>query len=333
MKRLLTLFLIVALGLTTWTGCGQNKEAASQSDSSAANKHTEGAAEIRVGMLSIDDVLPLVVAQKDGLFEKHGVKVKLYPFKSSSDQSKAFEAGELDVVMNDMVVQSLMKKGGTDTKVVAMAFGATPKEGRFVVVSSPNSNITKPKDLEGHTVAISTNTMMDYLLSSYEKYLKLDADRIKTVNIPDLVLRMETVIAGKDVDAAILPDPLASMAIKEGCHAVIDDTQLNENFSQSVILAQQAIIDKHPQELQKFLDAYFEAMTKINEHPEDYRALAIENGRVPKPLQANYVVPTYTPKSIPSKDDVKRVNDWLVARGLLDKPYQYTDLVDKAFLK
>lgn len=64
---------------------------------------------IRVGVLSIADSLPIFAAEQEGMFEAAGLNVEVYPFKSSADQSKAVEAGELDIVMNDMIVQSLMK--------------------------------------------------------------------------------------------------------------------------------------------------------------------------------------------------------------------------------
>ena len=62
-------------------------------------------------MLRIDDSLPLYVAEKDQLFQKYGANVELIEFGSASDQSKAMEAGELDGMMTDMIVQNLIKRG------------------------------------------------------------------------------------------------------------------------------------------------------------------------------------------------------------------------------
>ncbi|WP_249662408.1 hypothetical protein, partial [Lysinibacillus fusiformis] len=85
-------------------------------------------------------------------------------FGSASDQSKTMEAGELDGMMTDMIVQNLIKKGGLDVKTIALALGATEKEGRFLVVSSPQSAIVEPKQLEGQSVMIAENTMIDYIM-------------------------------------------------------------------------------------------------------------------------------------------------------------------------
>lgn len=288
---------------------------------------------IRVGVLSIADSLPIFAAEQEGMFEAAGLNVEVYPFKSSADQSKAVEAGELDIVMNDMIVQSLMKKADTDTKVINMAFGADPTEGRFVVVAAPNSGIEKPEDLIGKRVAISTNTMMEYLMAQYEDYFDLDASGIELVNMPDLMLRVETLLQGKDIDAAILPDPLATFAISKGGVAVIDDTTLDENYSQSVYLATNEFMSKNKSELKTFVKVLQDSMTDINEHPDKYHALLMEKARVPEELQETYPIPTFSPGTVPSEQEVTRLEAWMVEKKMLDKVYSYADLVDTSFVK
>ena len=192
---------------------------------------------VKIGLLRIDDSIPFFVAQQEGLFNDLGIEVELVSFSSSSDQSLAMEAGELDLAMNDMIVQCLMKKNGTDTKAVALAYGAVPEEGRFLVVAAPNSGINTPQDLSGKNVGISTNTMMDFLFENFEDIYNLPSEEINKVNMPNLSLRLEAVLSGSDLQAAILPDPLAAYALEKGCSVVIDDTALGVKLSQSVVLA------------------------------------------------------------------------------------------------
>lgn len=325
---------LLAMGVTA---CGGNDVSTSSSEeqmsSAVAESAPESADVIRVGVLSIADSLPVFAAEQENMFAEAGLNVEIYPFKSSSDQSKAVEAGELDIVMNDMIVQSLMKKADTDTKVVSMAFGATQEEGRFVVVAAPNSGISKPEDLEGKRVAISTNTMMEYLMNQYENYYHLDADSIELVNMPDLMLRVETLLQGKDIDAAILPDPLASFALANGGISVIDDTTLDENFSQSVFLATDDFMTNHKPDLDAFMDVLFQAMTDINENPDKYRALLMEKANVPESLQDSYPMPTFSPGTVPSEEEVARLEAWMVETQMLDKVYSYQDLVSDAYEK
>lgn len=327
---------VMSLGMVA---CGNSSTPSSSAESAAKEAPVSAPAEksddttIRVGVLNIADSLPVFAAEQQGMFEDAGLNVEVYPFKSSSDQSKALEAGELDVVMNDMIVQSLMKKAGTDTKVVSMAFGATPEEGRFVVVAAPNSSIEKPEDLEGKRVAISTNTMMEYLMNQYENYYKLDADSIELVNMPDLMLRVETLLQGKDIDAAILPDPLAAFAISKGGISVIDDTTLDENFSQSVYLASNDFITEHKGALDEFMKVLFASMEDINANPDKYKDLLIEKANVPDDLAADYPMPTFTPGSVPTEKEVTRLEAWMVENQMIDKVYSYQDLIDTDYVK
>ena len=340
MAKWMKKFCAIALCSAMMVGlmaCGGSKDAASSAEESSAPTsapaETSDAEVVRVGVLSIADSLPVFAAEQEGLFEESGLNVEIYPFKSSSDQSKAVEAGELDIVMNDMIVQSFMKKAETDTKVVGLAFGATPEEGRFVVVAAPNSGIASPEDLEGKRVAISTNTMMEYLMDQYIGYYNLDAESIEMVNMPDLMLRVETLLQGQDIDAAILPDPLASFAISKGGISVIDDTTLDENFSQSVYLVTDEFMSDHRNQLNKFMDILQRSMTDINENPDKYHALMMEKTKVPPELQETYPMPTYSPGTVPAEQEVARLQSWMVEKQMLEKVFSYEDLVDTSYVK
>ena len=322
MKKWMSMLLVggLALGLL---GCGAQKEEP-KADTDATYK---------VGVLSIDDSLPFHIAQEEGFFKDAGVNVEVIPFKSSAEESQALEAGELDMVMNDMVIQGLLAKAGTNTKIVATAFGAVPEEGRFVVCGAPGKKILKPEELYGKKVAISTNTMMEYLMQAYFEHLGLDISKVELVNMPNLGSRLEALLAAKDIDAAILPDPLASLALAQSATSIIDDTKLGDNFSQSVILASDKAIGEKTEATGKVLGAVFRAMDAINENPEKYLEQERAFSNIPQPLQETYPMPRYTPKSVPTKEQAERVQNWLVAKGLTEKPLSYEELVDDRFVK
>ena len=315
------------MGAMLLTGCGG-------SDTTNENANAEQNVEpITVGLMRIDDSFPFYVAEKEGLFEKHGVTVELQNFSSARDLSTALQGGELDALMTDPVVTALSLKGGTDVRIVAMALGAVPEEGRFLVISAPESGITSPKQLEGRNIAISNNTMMDYLVEQYENTLGLDKTAITTVNMPDLMLRTTTLLEGTEIDAAILPDPLAVYAVAEGANVVIDDTKLDENFSQSVVTVTADAIQNNRAAVDAMLDAYNEAIELINANPDEYRTFALECANVPEALAETYPTPSFTAESIPDEAAIAQVNSWMVERGLLDKAYTYTEMVDTSFIE
>ncbi len=314
------------MGAVLLTGCGGSGAVTDEQNADQMEPLT-------VGLMRIDDSFPFYVAEKEGLFEKHGVTVELQNFSSARDLSTALQGGELDALMTDPVVTALSLKGGTDVRIVAMALGAVQEEGRFLVISAPESGITAPEDLEGRTLAISNNTMMDYLVEQYEITLGLDKTAITTVNMPDLMLRTTTLLEGQEIDAAILPDPLAAYAVAEGANVVIDDTKLGKNFSQSVVTVTADAISGNRAAVDAMLEAYNEAIEMINANPEEYRAFALECANVPEALAETYPTPTFTADSIPGEEDIAQVNNWMVERGLLDEAYDYTEMVDTSFIE
>lgn len=322
MKKFLAIFLMIMLALAVG-GCGN------ESDQNTADQT------VRIGLLSIDDSLPFFVAEQEGIFQELGVNVELIPFGSALDKETALEAGEIDGDMTDLVVTGLLKKGGLDVKVVETALGAEPAEGRFVLLAAPDSGITEPSQLKGKSIAIGNNTIIQYI-GDQICYMNGFADEdIVTENIPDLVLRMETLLSG-GVTAAILPDPLASAAIKGGAIPIVDDTKLTVddspvNLSQSVVIFTQESIDAKADAIAKVLDGYRKAKEKINAAPDNYRAALQEFTSIPENLAAAYTMPKYTAGALPAEDEVNSVFHWMFEKGLTDEEYDYSSVVDKRF--
>ncbi|MGI5825047.1 MAG: ABC transporter substrate-binding protein [Bacillota bacterium] len=324
MKKIV-LFIIAFTMLFTITGCSGN-------DTESADSQT-----VKIGLLSIDDSLPFFVAEQEGLYEELGVDVELVPFGSALDKETALEAGEIDGDMTDLVVTGLLKKGGLDVKIVSTALGAEPSEGRFVLLAAPNSGISDISQLKGQTIAIGNNTIIQYVGDQicYMNGLT-DAD-IVTDNIPDLALRMETLLSD-GVPAAILPDPLATVAIKNGAIPLADDTQLtNENgspvnLSQSVVIFRQESIDQKADAIKLVMQGYNEAKNMITNDPETYRAALAEFTSIPENLVSSYTMPAYTAHHIPDKAEVEAVFNWMFDKGLLDEQYTYENMVDESFI-
>lgn len=289
---------------------------------------------VKIGLLSIDDSLPFFMAEELGLYEKHNVDVELYTFQSAADKEAALEAGEIDGDMTDLVVTALIRKGGTGVQIVSNALGAVPSEGRFMLLAAPESGITEPNDLAGKEVAVGNNTIVHYLSDTILAKAGLDDSEIKSTNIPALSLRLEALLNGT-VDAAVLPDPLASLAVAQGAICVFDDTKSEDNLSQSIVLFRDDSLEKKHAEIGRCMDAYFEAMEYINEHPEakDVRDAILKFTSIPETLFDSYKTPTYSPATLPSEEVINSTMNWMLKKGLLDSVYTYTDLVIDSFAK
>lgn len=298
------------------TGCGKGKD----------NK-------IKIGVLSTVDSVPLYIGSDDGVYEDFGLDVELVKFSSASDQSKALEAGEIDVVMTDMIVQSLLIKGGCPIKTVMLAVGEKPAEGQFMVVASPNSDYEAGGSIEGGKIAISEGTMIEFLMDSYCEELGVDEGKIEKVNVPSISLRMEMLLEGNGVDMALLPEPLGQYALKQGGKCMIDDTILDKNLSQTVIAFREDYIKQHSENVEKFVSAYSQAVDRLNESPEKYRERIFEIANIPEGMEEDYVVTVFSKNAVPEGELVSRIEKWMVDKKLLDNAYTYEELVDDSFIK
>jgi NitT/TauT family transport system substrate-binding protein len=321
MKKILAILFIIST-LFIITGCAN-------SDTSNTDNT------VKIGLLSIDDSLPFFVAEQEGLYEELGVDVELITFGSALDKETALEAGEIDGDMTDLVVTGLLKKGGLDVKIASTALGAVPEEGRFVLLASPNSGINDINQLKGQKIAIGNNTIIQYLCDQICYLNDFTDEDIVTENIPDLVLRMETLLSD-GVTAAILPDPLATVAINSGAVVLADDTKLTDengnplNLSQSVVIFSQESIDQKSEEIKLVMQAYNEAKNKIINDPDSYKDALVEFTTIPENLASSYNIPIYAANHIPEKADVEAVFSWMFDKGLLDEQYKYEDFIDQS---
>ena len=318
MKRMNILSCVFVAMSLLLCGCGA-KEAKGES--------------MKIGVLRTADSIPLYVAENERLFEKYGIDVELVEFGSASDQSKAMEAGAIDAMMTDMIVQCLLEKGGAEVRTIRTALGVHTAEGKFLVVTASDSELYEVTDLEGASVAISEGTMMEYLVDSYCAELGINLDKVEKVNIPSLSLRYETVMEGADIDCAILPDPLGDYAVMNGARCIIDDSQLENNYSVTVIIVTKELIDEQREITEKFVSAYDEAVDMLNDSPDNYKELIFDVANVPKDMRDIYVVTEYPKNSVPGSEEVEGVVEWMKNKGLIDNEYTYEEVVDASFCK
>ncbi|TDA70407.1 MAG: metal ABC transporter substrate-binding protein [Clostridia bacterium] len=319
--------LLLALSLVVMAaGCG--------SSSPSPETGAGGAKELpplRLGVIPVEDNFPFFVAEAEGLFAKNGLKVELLSFNSARDRDTALQAGEIDGEVADIVAAALIRKGGTPVKIVSLTMGLTPAEGRFALLTAPGSGIDRPADLKGVPVAVSQHTIIDYVAYRLLTGAGLKPEEIKTTNVPAIPERLQLLLGGA-VQAALLPDPMATLAEKRGAKVLLDDTQGKDNVSQVVLLFREETIAANGEAIARLLDVFAQAAARVSENPNAYRELFIAKARVPEDLKDTYLAPKYSPPALPRPEEVQAVMDWMVAGGLLEQPYTYEDLVDPAFM-
>lgn len=318
------LMLVMLLALA---GCGNAGAPGVPAPSGQAGSQT--AKPVKIGVLPIEDNLPFYVAEKDGLFQKAGVSVELVPFPSAVERDAALQAGQIDGEIADLVAVGLLKKGGTDVKVASIGLGATPKEGRFAILSSPKSNIRKASELKDVEIGVSLNSIIDYVTDQMLHDVGLKDEDIKKLSVPKMPVRLDMLLSDQ-LKAACLPDPLATLAAAQGAHLVVDDTY--RNITQTVLLFRKDSIDNNLAGLQAVVKVYGEAGQALTQNPGQYRQLFIEKAQVPAPIKDTYQAPTFSNLQLPTQDEINSVMQWMVSKKLLPQPYSYQELIDNRLL-
>ncbi|WP_407309282.1 ABC transporter substrate-binding protein [Desulfosporosinus sp. SB140] len=314
----------VVLGLTLLaSGCATAPSSSTNQPSTAASKP------VKIGVLPIEDNLPFYVAEKDGLYTKEGVQVQLVNFASAVERDTALQAGQIDGEVADMVAVALLKKGGTDVKIAAIGLGATPKEGRFAILSSPKSNIRDLNALKGATLGISENSIIDYVSDQMLGDKGVTLKDVKKMSIPKMPVRLDMLLSDQ-INAACLPDPLASLAEAKGAHLIADDTY--RNISQTVFLFRTKSIQDNPAGIKAAVQVYGLAGQALSNHPDQYHSLFLEKAQIPSDIQQSYKTPTFSKLQLPTQDEIDSVMKWMVDKKLIPQAYSYKDLVDSSLL-
>jgi NitT/TauT family transport system substrate-binding protein len=285
---------------------------------------------IKIAVLPILDVLPMYVAQAEGLYEKHGVAVEFIPVASAAERDQVIVAGQADGMINEVVSTILYNKDTVQLQIVRFARVATADYAQFHLMAAPRSNITTPADLKGVEIGISQGTVIEYLVDRLLAREGLTPDQIKTIAVPKISDRLALLASG-ELKAAMLPDPLSFLAQQQGAVFVLEDSKYPE-YAFSTISFRKAIIDSQPEAVRGFLAAIEEATALINASPDKYRSLLSEKKLVPEPLMGDYKIGSYPAAGVPSEAQYKDVLDWALGKGIVMKEVLYSDSVNAGLL-
>lgn len=309
---------VVLMAATTLVACGDNKEQSvtPTPEISEAPKATE----LSFGVMSSIDVVPLIIAKEQGYFEEEGVDVDLQIFSAAKDRDAALQAGELDGVLCDEVAISIYQNSDINMQIT----GTT--NGSWTLVATPESGIETLEDLKGKSMAISENTMIDYLSDYLAISSGLTVDEIEKIAIPAMPARLEA-LQNNQVNAAILPTPFNDTAIANGGKEI---TKIyNEDIMISVTAFLQEVIDENPEAIQGFYKAYNKAIDYINNTDiAEFEDVIISAANYSDDMRGNIVLPKYLYNYLPAEENVQNVLDWAKDKGLLTKDIKATNVIN-----
>ena len=274
---------------------------------------------LTIGLMPDVDSLPFLIAQEKGYFKEEGVEVELQQYKSAMDRDAALQSGTLDGGVSDMLAVAFAKDGGFDVKVTSFT------DGSYKLIAGAAEQATDAKGLAGKDVAVSRNTIIEYVTDQILAKEGMTGDDINKVIIPQIPTRLEMLQNGK-LAAATLPEPMASIAAHSGCHYVTGSDALGIN--PGVILFTASSTKDKKASIQAMYRAYNKAVRYLNDTPQaEYMDFVIEKGGFPQASKEALKLPKYHEAALPKESDVTECIAWLTGKGLIANSYSYQDIV------
>jgi NitT/TauT family transport system substrate-binding protein len=288
------------------------------------------ASTLKIAVLPIIDTLPMYVAQQEGLFTKHGVTVEFIPVASAPERDQLLSAGGADGTINETLAVMLFNKESVQMQAVRYALRPTAENGHFFILASAKSGITSVDGLKGVEIGVSQGTVIEYVTERLLQANGFTSDEIKTIAVPKIPDRMALLASG-ELNAGVMPDPLASLVVSQGGVIVADDSSHPE-YGFSVISFRKAVIDANPEGIKGFLAAIEEATLLLNADPAKYKNVFSEQKLVPQPLIESYQAPVFPTAGVPTEEEWNDALNWLKEKGILTTDVSYTDSVNASLL-
>lgn len=295
--------------------------------SASANKEAETSEmkKLSFGAMSSIDIVPIVIAQEKGYFEEEGLDLDFQLFTAAKDRDAALQAGALDGLIADEIAISIYQNSGIDMKITGQTNGA------WTLVVGKDSGIDNLSDLKNKKMAISENTMIDYLSDYIATENGVSADEIEKVAIPAMPARLEA-LKNKQVDAAILPAPFDDTAVADGGKALakID----NADITISAFGFTQEEIDTNGDAIKAFFAGYNKAVEYMqNTDIKEYEDILIKTVGYSEDTRGNIVLPELKLNYLPKVENVQAVFDWSKKKGIIDKDLKAEDVIVDTFVK
>jgi len=307
MKRVLAVIFSLMLFMTA--GCGPEQQ----------GKDTK-LSKLTIGLMPDTDSIPFIIAAERGYFAEEGVEVELVPFKSAMERDAALQSGNLDGAVSDLLAVIFARSGGFSMHAVSYT------DGNYNLVAGGNAGISAAADLRGKDIAISRNTIIEYVTDEILSVNGMKEQDVSKVVIPQIPVRLEMLQSG-NLAAAVLPEPMASVAVASGSRYVTGSGDLGIN--PGVIVFTDSSINEKTQSIRAMYRAYNKAVKYLNDTPRaEYIDLVMEKSGFPAPARDALDLKPYRSAGLPAEKDVEETVRW-VKNKELGGDYSYDDLVSK----
>ncbi len=252
-------------------------------------------------------------------------------FTDFPTMAEAFKAGKLKAAFFIAPMAMKIREQGIKAKIVYLGH----RDGSTVMVRR-DSKISSLADLKNKKFAIPSRYSNQYLvIRKLAKDQGINPDDIKFVEIPPP--EMPSALANKSISAYFVGEPHAAKSELNGVGRVLYHAKdIWPQFISCVLVVSEALIQSDPDVVRELVAGIAESGEWAETHREEAAKVAAPYYRQDEKL-LRYVLTTpknrvsYT-QLTPEDPDIKVIHDMALEAGLLSKPIELADLVDRQYV-
>ena len=220
---------------------------------------------------------PLVIAQEQGFFEKHGVEVEITFYPLYGQTLAELDSGKVDA--GGLVVGDALPLA-TEGKAKIVLITDNSNGGDSIMASA---DIKSPADLLGKRIGVGLGTFGEVLVREMLERNNISLGDVTLVNVAPENLPAEL---GKTVDAGHTYEPFTTAATEKGYQVIFSSTE-TPGLIPDVFVFRSSVATDRPEDVRAFIAAFFEAQEWWVANPDEAATLiARATGLTPAEISA-----------------------------------------------
>ncbi|MBQ7148410.1 MAG: ABC transporter substrate-binding protein [Pseudobutyrivibrio sp.] len=332
-KKLLSLILTGVLALSV-VACGDEAASVEKNDTAETGaESSEELATVRVAIMTNGaSHWYAVIGDKEGIFEKHGIKVEISEFAAGINTVDAVVTGQADFGnLADYAAVNRIGNTKDNTNLVIVDRISTSKgtaNGGLYV----SSDIKSVEDLAGKPFSTQPGTVWDYWLAKTYEYAGIEEADQNIVEVDSPASAVALQISGEvaaqwasGVNGAKLADAGFEPILK------LDDLGL---YTDAYYVSTSDYVNANPEVVKQWVEAQKDIADWIDANPEkaaaDFEAASGETQeQFLQDLKGTQLVTDFPQETL---DHLNGVKDWAVSNGRFED-YNILDFTDLTALK
>ncbi|GAA2601855.1 ABC transporter substrate-binding protein [Winogradskya consettensis] len=327
-------FMVAALAVSS--GCSSSDDEASTGGSSAGGKVDKVVYATAFGAVGRDSFVWL--AKEKGYFKEAGIDIDIQKGAGNVQNLTMIKSDQAQFAALDFTGAVIQAGTGkfTDWKAVA----AIHQQTLVAILTTQDTKITSPADLQGKTVAAGAATVSQLLFPAYAKLAGIDPTKVTIKGVQTTALN--SLMAKNQVDALstfLLSKKALETASKKQVTVLPYSTYLSDLYGNAII-AKPSLISSNPDLVKRFVAAAMKGLQYTLEHPDEAAAVmnkAEPTAAIPAAIGEIDAMKPYT--TAPGGGALGSMDEQRVAKsiavlsgaGLMPDGLKPTDVVDFSF--